>query len=186
MNRRDLIRSAVLGAGAATVVGAQEHHHAQLTTIAPAQAAATAAVPWTPAILDERQNATVIQLSELIIPTTDTPGAKAAKVNEWVDLYLQDLAEDKGHSFIMGLGWLDGYANQKHGSPFVALTEAQQVAILEELDGATADELLPGKAFFNEIKRLTVQGYYTSRIGIAELNKDGVPSTYACTHDSHA
>jgi hypothetical protein len=185
MNRRDLIRSAVLGAGAATVVGAQEHHHTQLTTIAPAQAAATAAEPWTPAILDEHQNATVIQLSELIIPTTDTPGAKDAKVNEWVDLYLKDLAEDKGHSFIMGLGWLDGYANQKHGAPFVALTEPQQIAILEELDGATADELLPGKAFFNEIKRLTVQGYYTSRIGIAELNKDGVPSTYACTHESH-
>ena len=128
----------------------------------------------------------MIQLSELIIPTTDTPGAKDAKVNEWVDLYLQDLAEDKGHSFIMGLGWLDGYANKKHNAPFVALTEPQQIAILEELDGATADELQPGKAFFNEIKRLTVQGYYTSRIGIAELNKDGVPSTYACTHDSHA
>jgi gluconate 2-dehydrogenase gamma chain len=186
MNRRDLIRSAVLGAGAASVAGAQQHHHTQLTTIAPAQAAATAAEPWTPAILDEHQNATVIQLSELIIPTTDTPGSKDARVNEWVDLYLKDLAEDKGHSFIMGLGWLDGYSNQKHGKPFVGLTEPQQVGILEELDGATADELLPGKAFFNEIKRLTVQGYYTSRIGIAELNKDGVPSTYACTHDSHA
>ncbi|MDA0203728.1 MAG: gluconate 2-dehydrogenase subunit 3 family protein [Acidobacteria bacterium] len=186
MNRRDLIRSAVLGAGAASVAGAQQHQHTQLTTIAPAQAAATATEPWTPAILDEHQNATVIQLSELIIPTTDTPGAKDAKVNEWVDLYLKDLAEDKGHSFIMGLGWLDGYSNQKHSKPFVGLSEPQQVAILEELDGATADELLPGKAFFNEIKRLTVQGYYTSRIGISELNKDGVPSTYACTHDSHA
>lgn len=185
MNRRDLIRSAVLGAGAATVAGAQQHHHT-LINIAPAQAAATAAAPWKPAILDEHQNATVIQLSELIIPTTDTPGAKDAKVNEWVDLYLQDLAEDKGHSFIMGLGWLDGYAIKKHGAPFVALTETQQVGILEELDGATADELQPGKAFFNEIKRLTVQGYYTSRIGIAELNKDGVPDTYACTHESHA
>lgn len=186
MNRRDLIRTAVLGAGAASVAGAQQHQHTQLTTIAPAQAAASAAAPWTPAILDEHQNATVIQLSELIIPTTDTPGAKDAKVNEWVDLYLKDLAEDKGHSFIMGLGWLDGYSNQKHGKPFVGLSEPQQIAVLEELDGATADELLPGKAFFNEIKRLTVQGYYTSRIGIAELNKDGVPSTYACTHDSHA
>ena len=186
MNRRDLIRSAILGAGAASVAGAQQHHHTHLTTIAPAQAAATAAGPWTPTILDEHQNATVIQLSELIIPTTDTPGAKDAKVNEWVDLYLQDLAEDKGHSFIMGLGWLDGYANKKYGAPFVALTEAQQVAILKELDGgAPADDLLPGKAFFNEIKRLTVQGYYTSRIGIAELNKEGVPSTYACTHGSH-
>ncbi len=186
MNRRELIRTAVLGAGAASVAGAQQHRHAQLTTIAPAQAAATATGEWTPAVLDAHQNATVIQLSELIIPTTDTPGAKAAKVNEWVDLYLHDLAEDKGHAFIMGLGWIDGYALEKHDAPFVQLDESDQVAILEALDGAESDELQPGAEFFAEMKRLTVQGYYTSRIGIAELNKNGVPDTYACTHESHA
>ncbi len=187
MNRRDLIRTAVLGAGTAGAACAQRPHHAgQLTTIAPAQAAGTAAEEWAPAVLDAHQNETVIQLSELIIPTTDTPGGRDAKVNEWVDLYLEDLAEDKGHSFIMGLGWLDGYAHDKHEKPFVGLEEAQQIAILEELDGAEAEELQPGKEFFDEIKRLTVQGYYTSQIGIAELNKNGVPSTYACTHESHA
>ncbi len=186
MNRRELIRSAVLGAGAAATAGAQEaHRHGGLTQIAPAQAAASAE-PWAPAVLDAHQNETVIQLSELIIPATDTPGAKAAKVNEWVDLYLEDLAEDKGHAFLQGLGWLDGYAIRKHEQPFVKLTEAQQVAILEELDGAEDEDLEPGAEFFADMKRLTVQGYYTSKIGIDELNKDGVPDTFACTHDSHA
>jgi hypothetical protein len=86
----------------------------------------------------------------------------------------------------MGLGWLDGYALDQHGQPFVKLTEAQQVAILEKLDGAEDEDLEPGAEFFDEIKQLTVQGYYTSKIGIEELNKDGVPETFACTHDSHA
>ena len=136
MNRREMIRSAVLGAGAAASAGAQEQHsHIHVKSIAPAQAAA-AAEPWTPAVLDAHQNDTVIQLSELIIPTTDTPGAKAAKVNEWVDLHLKALAEDKGHSFLQGLGWLDGYAIRRHQNPFVRCTPAQQVAILESLDDA--------------------------------------------------
>jgi len=168
------------------VAGAQEtHNRIHVKSIAPA-AAASAAEPWAPSVLDAHQNETVIQLSELIIPTTDTPGAKAAKVNEWVDLYLQDLAEDKGHSFLQGLGWLDGYAIKKHDEPFVKLSEPQQVAILEELDGAESEELKPGAEFFTYIKKLAVQGCYTSKIGIAELNKDGVPDTFACTHDSHA
>lgn len=182
LKRRDLLRTAILGGAAAGSAGAQ---HVHVKTIAAAQAAASNG-PWTPQVLDAHQNETVIALSELIIPETDTPGAKAAKVNEWVDLYLADLAEDKGHGFLMGLGWLDGYAIKQHGQPFVKLTESQQVAILEKLDGATEEELQPGAEFFQEIKSLTVQGYYTSKIGIDELNKDGVPETFACTHGSHA
>ena len=183
LKRRDLLKTAILGAGAAGSAAAQ---HVHVTTIAPAQAAASTPAAWTPQVLDAHQNDTVIVLSELIIPTTDTPGAKAAKVNEWVDLFLADLAEDKGHGFLMGLGWLDGYAIKQHGHPFVKLTEAQQIAILETLDGAEEEALKPGAEFFRELKSLTVQGYYTSKIGIDELNKDGVPETFACTHDSHA
>lgn len=186
MERRELIKSALLGAGAAVTAGAGSS--VQLTSIAPAPAAAAeaAAKAFEPQVFDAHQNETVVALSELIIPTTDTPGAKAAKVNEYIDLYLHDVAEDKGHSFLMGLGWLDGRALKLYAKPFVGLSEAEQVAILESLDGAEEKELKPGAEFFKQLKRLTVDGYYTSKIGIAELNKDGVPQTFACTHDSHA
>ena len=80
----------------------------------------------------------------------------------------------------------DGYSLDNYDAPFVLLDEANQIAILETLDGAESEALKPGREFFDEMKRLTVQGYYTSRIGIAELNKNGVPDTYACTHESHA
>ncbi len=46
----------------------------------------------------------MVALSEPIILATDTPGAKAARVNEYIDLMLYEVAEDKGHGFIQGLG----------------------------------------------------------------------------------
>ena len=182
MQRRDWIKTAIAGTGAAAA-------GPLVTRIAPANASAAQAVAsqqWEPLLFDAHQNETVVALTELIIPTTDTPGAKAAKVNEYIDLMLHDVAEDKGHGFIRGLGWLDGHAIRLHGSPFVALAERQQVAILESLDESDDPELAGGATFFARLKRLTVEGYYTSRIGIAELNKHGVPATFACEHDSHA
>lgn len=185
MNRRDLIRTALVGTGAATATQAAPH----VTHIAAAPAAAAAATgaePWSPLLFDQHQNETVVVLTELIIPTTDTPGAKAAKVNEYIDLMLHDVEDDKGHAFLKALGWLDGHAIDKHDAPFVKLSEPRQTAILESLDGAQDPDLEIGAEFFTRLKRLTIEGYYTSKIGIDELNKDGVPDTFACTHESHA
>jgi hypothetical protein len=186
MNRRQLIKSAIL-AGTGSAVSGQTHTHTAPASAAAAAAQAAQGEAWTPTVFDSHQNETVIALTELIIPTTDTPGAKAAKVNEYIDLMLHDVAEDKGHGFLMGLGWLDGYAIRKHNAPFVKCSEAQQVEMLQSLDGAAEPDLKPGAEFFREIKRYTVDGYYTSKIGIDELNKGGrVPATFACEHESHA
>ena len=182
VERRSWIKTALAGTGAVAT--------GQLVgQIAPAPAAAAEAVSaeeWEPLLFDSHQNETVIALSELIIPETDTPGAKAANVNRYIDLMLHDVDPDKGHEFIKGLGWLDGHSIGLHGSPFVALSEQDQVAILQTLDGADDAGLASGAAFFARVKRLTVEGYYTSRIGIAELNKNGVPATFGCEHSSHA
>lgn len=200
MQRRDWLKTTVLGTGAAAA-------SPLVTQIAPAAAAEVGAdQQWTSLLFDEHQNQTVVALTELIIPETDTPGAKAAKVSEYIDLMLHDVDPDKGHEFLKGLGWLDGHAIRLHDAPFVALDSADQNAILESLDAAggsgpadqasifetvvraepttAADsdsaDLAVGAEFFKRLKRLTIEGYYTSRIGIAELNKNGVPSTFAC------
>ena len=185
MNRRQLIRNSFLGAGAAAVTSAQTPHQHGVAPV-PAQAAASAGA-WKPLLFDAHQNETVVVLSELIIPETDTPGAKVAKVNEYIDLILHDGDLERRHAFLKGLGWLDGHSIEAHGKPFVGLSESQQVAILTTLDEAKDDSLEAGSDFFKLVKRLTVDGYYTSREGIAELNKGGrVPSSFACEHDSHA
>jgi len=143
-----------------------QHVHAM------AAAPAVAAEPWKPLFFNAHQNETVIVLSELIIPTTDTPGAKAAKVNEFVDLMLSEESEDRKRDF-------------KDATP------EQQNALLVTLSSGknTALEDQIGVEFFNAIKRYTIDGYYTSEIGlIKELGYKG--NTYldefpGCTHPEH-
>src|ERR1700740_1144902 len=59
--------------------------------------------------LDPHQNATVIAVSELIIPQTETPGAKAARVNEFIDVILTDWYDDQERSIFLN-GLADVYA----------------------------------------------------------------------------
>ena len=135
---------------------------------------------WRPAVLDEHQNETVVVLTELIIPATDTPGAKAARVNRYVDLFLRDGEAKRRERFLAGLNALDGLAIREHGHPFVHCSAADQTAMLRKLDA--------GKdPFFSAAKALTAKIYYNTEIGYRELNKGGrVPATFGCEHDSHA
>src|SRR5262245_53001777 len=119
MDRRTALRQiAVGGVVIATVpmldpvgaVAADGHTHA-------AQAAA-AAQPWKPLFFDAHQNETVVALTELIIPATDTPGAKAAKVNEFIDLMLSEEDPAVRQAFTNGLAWLDRRSNQLYGANF--------------------------------------------------------------------
>lgn len=137
---------------------------------------------WKPELFDAHQNETVVVLSELIIPATDTPGAKAALVNRWMDRLLAAGPQEQRDAFVSGLGWLDGHSIEKHTKPFVRLSEAQQVAILKELDGGDG----PGATFFRMAKTLTSRIYYATETGMKELNKGGrVPSALGCAHTSH-
>ncbi|MGH9397760.1 MAG: gluconate 2-dehydrogenase subunit 3 family protein [Terriglobia bacterium] len=147
---------------------------------------------WKPLFFDAHQNETVIALTELIIPATDTPGAKDALVNRTIDLFLNDEEADTQREFLEGLSWIDGRAMKLHGKPFVYLTEEQQTALLEPLsDPANSNpEDLAGVKFFQAIKDATLFGYYTSQVGLdQELHyggddyHDSFPG--ACTHPEH-
>jgi hypothetical protein len=141
------------------------------------------AAPWKPQLFDAHQSATVLALVDVIIPRTDTPGAVDARVHEYIDLQLSDGPQRRRSAFLEGLGWLDGYAIRTFGKPFVKCSNAERIAILKELDRSRKPELSTGAEFFAAMKELTVDGYYSSREGIAELNKGGrVPSGFGCKH----
>ncbi len=143
--------------------------------------ALSAAETWTAQTLDEHQLATVETLADLIIPATDTPGAKAALVHRYVDLFLTDGSDAERVSFLDGLGWLDGYTNAKYQKPFVQLSEADKVRVLETLDRESEFGIDAGHRFFRITKSLVSRIYYNTEIGYKELNKGGrVPSSYAC------
>jgi gluconate 2-dehydrogenase gamma chain len=190
MKRRDVLKTALFstGFGAGAALSGQSlprPHHLPANAAAAAAAQAGQAENWQPLLFDPHQNKTVVALSDRIIPATDTPGAKAVNVNAYIDLVLNDGEPEPRNTFLQGLGWLDGYAIREHGVPFVECTEARQVALLESLDESPFPGLTAGADFFAQAKRLTIEGYYTTKIGIDELNKGGVPETYGCTHESH-
>jgi len=127
---------------------------------------------WSPQTLSPEQNELVTTIAELIIPETDTPGAKAAAVNEFVDLLLTEWlpAEDKDR-FMAGLDDLDARFQQSYGRRFVEGTSAQQTEILTVLDGEAAEaRRAKSKAqpFFGMMKEFTLTGYYTSEIGVTQ------------------
>ncbi len=143
--------------------------------------------------LDAHQNATVKVLVDLIIPQTDTPGALAVRVNEFIDLVLTDVleAEDKDR-FLTGLLRLDRESQAAYGRDFVDCESDQQVELLTALEkDAQAMEakprlpsgryrLPPREHFFHLAKWLTLYGYYTSEAGLTgELGFVMIPGSYS-------
>lgn len=85
--------------------------------------------------LDREGQALTGRLVDLILPETDTPGARAAGVPRFIDKLLADWMEDTERAhFLAGLADVDARAERQHGAPFVDLDAAQQTALLEELD----------------------------------------------------
>ena len=139
------------------------------------------AATWTAQTLDEHQLATVEVLGELIIPATDTPGAKAALVHRYVDLFLTDGPDAQRVRFLEGLSWLDGYTHEKFQKPFIKLSDADKIQVLQILDRDSEFGVGQGHQFFRITKSLVSSIYYNTEIGYKELNKGGrVPTSYGC------
>ncbi len=91
--------------------------------------------PWTPRTLTAEQSAMVVAIAEAIIPETETPGARAAHVDQFVDTLLSDhfSAEDK-QRFLAGLTRLEARARRTHQKGFAELAPAQQAEMVGNLD----------------------------------------------------
>ena len=135
-------------------------------------------------VLDAHQAETVEMIAELIIPETDTPGARAARLPEFIDLLLAEWAPDDDRKlFLDGLADVDARARAVSAADFRSASEAQRVAILTALD-AEAQEARKAKGdrkphFFDHMKFVTVYGYCTSEAGAtAELHYEAIPGAF--------
>src|SRR3954469_6251323 len=152
---------------------------------------AASATAWSPSVLTPRQNEAVIALTELIIPATDTPGAKGALVNRFVDHVLSAADAKERSEFVRELTWLDDRCRARVGKDVAGASAADLTALLTPLaTGGTAPaEDAPGVAFFRAIKSMTITGYYTTEIGLRqELGDDGrmmLGAFEGCTHPEH-
>src|SRR5882672_4610580 len=94
-------------------------------------------LPATPALktLNPHQDATVTTMAELIIPQTETPGAKAVRVNEFIDLILSEWYDDEDRAkFLAGLANVDSQSHDLCGKDFVDCSPLQQKQLLTALD----------------------------------------------------
>jgi len=158
MNRREML---LLLAGTAALpdqllaVGRAVHKRVRAGTLRP---------------FDPHQNETVATIAELIIPKTDTPGAREAGVPAFIDVMLAEWGDDDQRKvFTAGLANVDERSRALFGKDFIASSAEQQVQILTDLDAELArlrdTKSDTSKNFFQGMKWLTLTGYYTSEVG---------------------
>jgi len=145
----------------------------------------TSSPDWTPETLTTEQNEMVDTIAEIIIPATDTPGARAANVNRFVDTMVGDsYASSDRTRFLNGLASVNTRCEDRYGAVFLDCDAAQQRAFVAEMDDNTfgPDADSPGSespSFYRMLKELVVIGYYTSEIGATqELRMSIAPGTY--------
>jgi hypothetical protein len=120
------------------------------------------------------------EIADLIIPSTDTPGALAVNVHGFLDSYLAEcVSKEEQKQFLNGLKKINAVAEDKFHKTFLACTYKQHLQLLTAIEksdlGFTADD----KNFFRQFKSLTLFGYYTSEVGATqELAYLAVPGGY--------
>jgi hypothetical protein len=171
LNRRDAIRG-----GLAFTIG--------VSATGWAGQAAASALTWTPTALTPDQARLVDVVAELIIPATDTPGARAAGVPQFIDRTLANYYDKaQAEQLLGGLSRMDADAYAAHGSVFTALTSQQQVELLTtyEQEAITLRDQSPSQKshFFPVLEDLVTVGYFTSEPGATvALQYDPVPGAY--------
>lgn len=126
-------------------------------------------------ILTKQQMLLVARISDIIIPVTDTPGAIDAGVPYFIDHMTANWMNKTDSSLLIsGIDKVDAEAKAKHGRGFLTLDSNIQIDIVQALD-----DNLKQEPAYKLLKKLTVIGYYTSKIGMTvELNYDPIPGPY--------
>ncbi|SEB09214.1 Gluconate 2-dehydrogenase subunit 3 [Pedobacter hartonius] len=138
------------------------------------------------------KRAIIAELAELIIPETDTPGAKAAGVDHYIiDVMISCNPVRQQHKFFSGLQDLEKYALDNFEKDFLKCNTNEKRQILQhfadhaEYSNRILNKInnkLFGQSFFSKLKNLTVEGYCLSRLGVTEgLAYDYIPGKFeAC------
>lgn len=179
MNRRDALSRVALLLGG-TVIGAEFFLNGCTTS----DKKIGQSIDFTPddiAYLDE--------VAETIIPRTDTPGAKDAKVGQFMTVMVRDCYDEKNQKiFLDGMNKLNEASKKKfNGNGFMKITPEQRKELLTELDKEQKEYAKNKKKdddthYFTQMKQLTLLGFFTSEPGATKaLRYVAVPGRFdAC------
>lgn len=184
IQRREILRIMAMAAAASQFPGftkwvfACGHSATDMQQIKPAK--------YQPQFFSEPEYAVVERLTDLIIPSDATPGAREAGVAEFVDFMIAH-DRDKQYKFRTGITWLNAHSEQLLGHPFTELSQEQQISILEPLayKAKNREGEEEGREFFSSMREMTAMGFYSSEIGYKELDNPALQyyhSSPACPH----
>jgi gluconate 2-dehydrogenase gamma chain len=178
ISRRDILRTLAFGAAAGSVLQiipaeAAEYVHQMVHK----EKAAAPAGAYTPKYFPAAQYATLTFLCDAIIPKDEkSGGAVEAGAPEFIDLLT---SENPDYQLKLGGGlfWLDAACTDRYGKVFMDCNAEQKKEILDLIafrKNTKQDAALSqGVAFFAFLRNLTCDGFYTSKIGIADLQYIG-------------
>ena len=182
MDRREALKKTSLVVGyslTTSLVGVTLHGCAEAGVVEQSKASTP---KWSPEFLSDDQARLVAEICEIFLPETDTPGARSARVHEYVDEELQYMLPVRDqHLFLTGLQDIDARSRASFGHEFVECSLEERKAVLAALEEAstTADGELDEGTFYAKIKSLTYKGYYTSELVCKKvLRYDPVPGEY--------
>lgn len=173
LTRRELV--ALLGMTAAAAAcgprargkGAEGPHHAD----------STSAAMQAPQFFTPHEFATVTLLADLIIPADERSGsASEAGVPAYLDFALREVEDDAMRLAIRGgLAWLDAESGRRFGRPFADAAPVQRRAILDDIawPARTPPALANGTAFFSDLRDLVATAFWSSQVGVRDLQYQG-------------
>jgi hypothetical protein len=109
-----------------------------------------------------QDEALLAEAADVIIPATDTPGAKAAGVEKFITRVLRDChPKPEQEKFYAGLHRLEEAGLAKFSNPFAQLSAEQKIELMKAC-------AIQDKAFFQKLKQLTVTAYFSSEVGATQ------------------
>src|SRR5687767_8218083 len=186
LNRRSMLKALAAAPAAAgfawTEAEAQQaHHQAQ----AARQKTATKRAPFKPQFFTAHEYATVMVLVDLIIPKDDRSGsATDAGVPEFMDFMMIDQPA-RQTAMRGGLAWIDRECLRRYDKPFLTCSATERAAVLDDISWPqkVRPEMSHGVAFFTSFRDLTASGFWTTKMGMADLQYMGnvfVPEWKGC------
>jgi gluconate 2-dehydrogenase gamma chain len=165
VSRRDLLRVTLttLGVNVVSAEAAQHVHHAV--------AEVKKQGAYKPKCFTAHEYKTLEKLADLIIPADErSPGALAGGAPEFID-FLSSQCQELAEIYTGGFAWLDHEMNKRYSASFVDAKPEQQTAMLDLIAYRKNDsrELGPGINFFNWVRNMTVDAFYTSQAGMDDL-----------------
>jgi len=177
MNRRDAIKQTalIMGAAVSSSVAAGILNGCQPKP----------GITWNPVFFTEDQAILITRLTDVIIPTTDTPGAKEVGVPAFIEEMVRDVySENERARFMAGLDEFSNGSTKEYGNPFNDLNAEDQLLFITAIhsEAIKAKQNSNGdveKPFIMMVKELTVLGFFTSQVGAEQvLQYSAVPGVY--------